>query len=160
MEVLTYVPSSVILLISGYQVKGWNSFEITRSTPQFRQVRGIRGKNTRTRIKDSSCTLRVAVLQTELVNEVFSKCLEADMSTGNIRLELTLRDLNGTSLFTSTTAYIVGYPTVTYNKEVAEVVWEFACEESYMYQGAARNRAAEVISSGIQRLGEVVGGIL
>lgn len=152
MEVLTYIPTNVILLVSGYQISGWNSIEISRNAPSFKQIRGIRGKNTRTRNKDSSCTLKITVLQTELVNEVLSKCLEADISTGNVRLEMTLKDLGGTSFFTSTTAYITGYPMINYSKEVAEVTWELSCEDSYFYPGGARNTAFSIIQNGIQVL--------
>ena len=95
MEVLTYVPSNVVLLISGYPITGWNSIKIVRNAPSFKQIRGIRGKNTRVKLEDTSAVLTIETPQTELVNEVLSKCIEADENTGNVRLELTLKDITG-----------------------------------------------------------------
>lgn len=84
MEVLTFVPSNVVLLLTGYQIQGWDSIKIAENTPTFKQIRGIRGKNTRTRIIDSSATITITTPQTELINEVLDMCLQADRATGNV----------------------------------------------------------------------------
>lgn len=156
MEVLTYVPKNVILLVSGYEIQGWTRISIARSTPNFRQIRGIRGKNTRTRIKDSSATLTIETYQTELLNEVFSKCLAADIKNGTVRLEISMKEITGTSLFSSTSAYITGYPELGYSESLGKVTWNLACDESQFYVGAAKNASVGIAQDGISRLKQFV----
>lgn len=157
MEVLTYVPSNVVMLFSGYQIEGWTSIKITRSTPVFKQIRGIRGKNTRTRVKDSSVTLTIETPQTSLVNEVLSKCLEADLQTGAVRLEITLKETTGTSLFATTTGYITGYPDLSYTNSLGSNTWVLSCDDSHIYIGCAKSAAVGIVENGIARLKSFVG---
>lgn len=157
MEVLSYVPSNVVLLISGLQIEGWNNIRISRNTPTFRQIRGIRGKNTRTRIKDSSATLIIETPQTSLVNEVLSKCLEADLETGAVRLEITLKETTGTSFFSTTTAYITAYPELSYSNSLGSNTWTLSCDESQVFIGCARSAAVGIVENGISRLKSFVG---
>lgn len=157
MEVLSYVPSNVVLLISGLQIQGWNNIRISRNTPAFRQIRGIRGKNTRTRIKDSSATLTIETPQTSLVNEVLSKCLEADLETGAVRLEITLKETTGTSFFSTTTAYITAYPELSYSNSISSNTWTLSCDESQVFIGCARSAAVGIVENGIARLKSFVG---
>lgn len=159
MEVLTYAPSSVILLVSGLAISGWDRIAITPNSPVFRQIRGIRGKNTRTRIKDTSATITIEVPQTELINEVFSKIVEADSVIGNVRLELTLKEMTGSTLFTTTVAYIDSRPEVVYTDKMEKRVWTIRCDESNMYVGAARNPALGIVQDGIARLQDFVSDI-
>lgn len=156
MDVLTYVPSNVVLLISGVQIEGWNTIKITRNAPSFKQVRGIRGKNTRTRINDSSATIIIDTPQTELINEVFSKCLEADEQTGNVRLDITLREITGTSFFNTTTGYVLGRPELTYSNSLANNTWSLSCDDSQMYLGCAKSAAVGIVQDGVSRLKDFV----
>lgn len=156
MDVLTYVPSNVVLLISGVQIEGWNTIKITRNAPSFKQVRGIRGKNTRTRIKDSSASITIETPQTELINEVFSKCLEADEQTGNVRLDITLREITGTSFFNTTTGYVLGRPELSYSNGLANNTWLLSCDDSQMYNGCAKSAAVGIVEDGIARLKDFV----
>lgn len=156
MDVLTYVPSNVVLLISGVQIEGWNTIKITRNAPSFKQVRGIRGKNTRTRINDSSATITIDAPQTELINEVFSKCLEADEQTGDVRLDITLREITGTSFFNTTTGYVLGRPELTYSNSLANNTWSLSCDDSQMYLGCAKSAAVGIVQDGVSRLKDFV----
>ena len=65
-KVYTYSPSEVQLTFGGYTVTGWQSISITRSVDAFKPVRGIRGKHTRVRSIDTSCTITVTILQTSM----------------------------------------------------------------------------------------------
>ena len=68
-EVYTYSPSEVILTISGYQITGFDKISVSRNSPAFSMVKGIRGQNTRVRNRDSSCTITVDLLQTAMAND-------------------------------------------------------------------------------------------
>lgn len=158
MEVLTYVPSNVSLIISGSQLSGWNSITISRSDPVFKQIKGIRGKNTRTRIKNSSATIVIETPQTELINEVLSMVLEADSVNGTARLEISLMEITGSSFFTTSTAYIERHPELKYTNELGVNVWTLVCEDSEVFIGGARNAALGIINNGVARLKQFVSG--
>ena len=156
MEVLTYVPSNVALILSGSQIKGWNSITISRSDPVFKQIRGIRGKNTRTRIKNSSATITIETPQTELFNEVLSMVLEADSVNGTARLEISLMESTGSSFFTTNTAYISQWPELRYSGELGVNVWTLTCEDSEIFVGSAKSAAIGFIDNSVARLKQFV----
>ena len=156
MEVLTYVPSNVTLLVSGYRIEGWTNISITPNTQSFRQVRGIHGKNTRVRMNDTSAILTIETLQTELLNDVFSMVHIADRAQGTARLEVSLADITGNSFFSSATAYITGMPTLTYGEDVSLVTWTMVCDSSELFLGSARNAAVGVVENGVARLKDFV----
>lgn len=156
MEVLTYVPSNVALILSGSQVEGWNSISVARSDPVFKQIKGIRGKNTRTRIKNSSATIVIETPQTELINEVLSMVLEADSVNGTARLEISLMESTGSSFFTTNTAYISQWPELKYSGELGVNVWTLTCEDSEIFIGSAKSAAIGFIDNGVARLKQFV----
>lgn len=156
MEVLTYVPSNVALILSGSQIKGWNSITISRSDPVFKQIRGIRGKNTRTRIKNSSAIITIETPQTELFNEVLSMVLEADSVNGTARLEISLMESTGSSFFTTNTAYISQWPELRYSGELGVNVWTLTCEDSEIFIGSAKSAAIGFIDNSVARLKQFV----
>lgn len=159
MEVLTYVPSNISLLVSGYRIEGWNKISVSRNSQSFKQIRGIRGKNTRVRNRDTSATLVIETVQTELVNEVLSMVLEADEVQGTARLEITLTDMTGTGFFSTTTGYITGFPETGYAGDVASVVWTIACDDSMMHIGNAQSAAVGIVNDGVSRLKNFVSNI-
>ena len=152
MQVLTYVPSNVNLVISGLPISGWNEITVVRNSPVIKQIRGIKGKNTRTRLKDSSATIVIETLQTELLNEVFTLALQADQLNGTARLELALTESTGTSFFTTTSAYITAYPQKKYSKDISSVVWTLACDDSQMFIGNATSAAVGIVQGSISQL--------
>lgn len=131
--ILTYNPSQVQLLVGGYRVEAFHSISIKRDSKAFTIIKGIRGKNTRTRNKDTSCTITVELDQTAPANDVFSEILRQDLETGKARLEIVLKDLAGTSSFSSTTAYIEEYPEVSYSESIGKRTWSIVCLDSYVY---------------------------
>jgi hypothetical protein len=131
--VATYSPSDVQLIISGYEVRGWESITIERLQPGFTPFEGIRGKDSRTRNKKSSARIDLAVMQTHPLNNIFSQVHALDLEYGTGRLEITLKDNAGTSLFSSIEAYIVSYPTSTFGAEIAFPVWSIYCQNTETY---------------------------
>lgn len=159
MDVLTYVPSNVILLVSGYQIEGWTEIRVARNAPGFKQIRGIRGKNTRTRIQDSSATITIKTFQTELLNEVFSTIHDIDLAQGTCRLEIALAETTGTTFFSTTTGYVLAYPEISYGSELGEVTWTVACDESAFQLGSARSVAVGIVQNSISQLKDFVNNV-
>ena len=147
-KVFTYSPKEVQLTFGGYTVTGWQSISIARSVDAYKPIRGIRGKHTRVKNADTSCMITLPLLQTSMSNDVLSRIHELDIANGTGRIELTLSDLKGTSVFNSVEAYIVGYPEVTYSGEFEYRQWRIFCQTTGSYT-VGGNAQVDNIFSGI-----------
>lgn len=148
MDIFTYSPQSVSLIIGGYQITGWESIGISRNTDGINSIRGIRGKNTRAINKDTSATLYIPILQSEQANEVFTAIHELDLENGTGRISLVLKDNSGNSVFSSDEAYIQGYPEVVYSGELEYRAWKIFCQSTKtFYVGSNANPATSLFSS-------------
>lgn len=152
MEILTYVPSNAVLLMSGYEIKGWSEIKLMRNAPGYKQIRGIRAKHTRSRFLDRSASMKISTFQSEPVNEVLSMIHGVDIQTGACRLEIMLKEPTGTSLFNTTTAYILAYPELSYSGDLAIHTWELACDEATFWVGNSKPGAAGIIDGAISKL--------
>lgn len=156
MNIATFAPSLTTCIISGYILEGWNKISIARNTPVFRQIRGIRGKNTRVRNRDTSATITFEVYQSSMVNSVFSLCLEQDEISESVRLEIVLTNDSNDIQFSTTTAYVVGYPEVVIDDGLNVMRWQLACEESNLFAGGAIPATPGVVENGLSRLKDFV----
>lgn len=152
-EVATYSPTDVQLVISGYVIQGWNSLSISRTTPEYKLIRGVRGKHTRVRSQDTSCSLIVSLSQSSPTNDVFSDVLKEDRETGNGKLKIILKDSSGSSRFESSEAYITGYPTSSYTDGFESREWTIFCQESNFIVGGNSNPPTEVVKTLFNLLG-------
>ena len=151
-EVATYVPDNVVMLISGYEIDGWNKITISRKAPSFILVRGIRGGHTRVRNPDTSCNIEIEVYQTSVLNDVFSKVLEVDMAQGQVRLEMTMQETTSTGLFVTSSAFVLGYPEVNRDATLGTVNWKLETYESIMQVGSAKSGAVGVVQGAVSKL--------
>lgn len=139
-EVITFNPADVFLNIAGYNCVGWNEISIERKSKNFRPIKGIRGKSTRVRDRDSSAIVNISLMQVSPTNDVLSQILEEDLELGTGRIDLLLVDKSGNSVFKSSEAYIDGYPKISYKDSVETAVWTFECQstDTYFVGGNAR----------------------
>jgi len=149
MGIYTYSPEEVDLIIAGYRVTGWNSIAVSRTSKAFTMVRGIRGKNTRVRHKDSSAVIFIDVIRTSPVNTVFSAVVRDDLIYGTGRLDILLKDKNGQSLFMSNEAYIDGYPDDAFTAELNNRRWTITCQTTSEWNIAGSEKAQESLFSNI-----------
>lgn len=147
-KVFTYSPKEVQLTFGGYTVTGWQQITITRSVEAFKVIRGIRGKHTRVRNADTSCTITIPLLQTSMSNDVFARVHDLDITHGTGRIELTISDLKGTSVFSSSEAYVLGYPEVVFSEEFEYRQWRMFCQSTGNYT-IGGNAQVKNIFSGI-----------
>lgn len=153
MDVFTYRPGEVIFTVCGFVIEGWTTITVARNAPVFRQVRGIRGKNTRVKMQDSSGTVRINLTQTSIANDVFSEILSLDQNTSSERLEIVIKDSAGTSLFSSTTAYLENFPESPYSASQTERVWTLLCDKMDSYYVGGNSEQALDFGSILSRLG-------
>lgn len=146
MSVLTYSPDSISLIFGGYKVSGWNKIAIERNKEFVRQIRGIRGKNSKEVSMDTGCTITLTVPQAAEVNTILSLILKNEEDTrGKVRLEISLKDSSGNSVFSSLECYIGGWPKVEYTDTLSDIEWKFLCDSSeWKITGSESNRGTLV----------------
>ena len=146
-KVYTYSPQEVQLTFGGYTITGWQNLTITRSVDAFKPVRGIRGKHTRVRSIDTSCTITVTILQTSMSNDVLCRIHDLDLEYGSGRIELLLKDMGGTGIFSSAEAYVLGYPEVVYSGEFEYRQWRLFCQNTGNYTIGGNGQTTSIFSN-------------
>lgn len=150
----TYNPSDVYLIICGHICTGWNEIAIEKSTPTYRFVKGIRGKNTRVEDLDTSAVISITVLQTSQTNDILSEIHKLDIEQGTGRLEVSLVDRSGTTAINSIEAYIVSYPNKSFKDDFDPITWTIQCQSTNDYIiGGNTNPETSVITSMLSLLG-------
>lgn len=150
----TYNPSDVYLIIAGHICTGWNEISVERTTPSFRFVKGIRGKNTRVQDLDSSAVINITLLQTAQTNDILSEIHRQDIEEGTGRIELSLVDRSGTSSFSSIEAYIVNYPNKSFKDDFEPVTWTIQCQSTDDYiVGGNTTPETSVVAAMLSQLG-------
>lgn len=128
MSVYTYAPSDVQLLIGGnHIVHGVIEISAKKNSKTFEIVKGIRGKNTRKRNRDTSCEISVTLLQTSTSNDVLSEIVSLDAQLGTGRLSLQLKDSSGSTLIKSDDAFIEDYADITFQETIQGRTWNIQC---------------------------------
>lgn len=133
-EINTYSPSDVNLSISGYQITGFDKISVNRNSPAFQMIKGIRGKNSRMRNRDTSCTVVVDLIQTSIANDVLSQILEQDLQTNSARLNLDLTDELGSSKIVSRECFIESYPDIVYANDISYRRWTLVCLSTDLFR--------------------------
>lgn len=139
-SVMTYSPSDVKLIVSGYLVAGWETISISRVSQGFQPIPGIRGKDTRSKNPKTSAILSVTTVMTSQSNDVFSYIHDRDLEYGTGRLVITLKDNSGRSVFSSNEGFIRGFPETVFSGNAEYRAWEIYCQstESYYIGGNSR----------------------
>jgi hypothetical protein len=153
MDVFTYRPGEVVLTICGYVVEGWTNIAVTRNTPAFKMVRGIRGKNTRVGTFDSSATIKLTLTQTSITNDVLSRIAALDNVNGGGRLDVTLKDTAGGSLLVSPYTYLEGQADMTFSASQTERVWTILCDAAVLHVVAGNSEQGVDLTSVTSLLG-------
>lgn len=135
-DVKTYSPSDVLLTFGGYVIEGWDRIVITRTLPSFKQVNGIRGKNTRIRLNNTSATIDIDLVSTSNTNAVFTEIVKQDEMYGGARLVITVKDLLGGEVFSTEEGYLEAPATRTYEAEASVRPWKINCLTSGTGVGA------------------------
>jgi hypothetical protein len=153
-EVNTYSPSEIGLEISGYRITGFEKISISRNSTAFSLIKGIRGKNSRQRNRDSSCSVVVNIIQTSLVNDVLTQILEEDIRTNSARLTLNLTDGLGSSKIVSRECFIESYPDLVFSDNISMRRWNIICLSTDIFRvGGNSKLSGSSFSDGVSNLG-------
>lgn len=149
-NVLTYSPTDVTILISGYQLIGVLEVELQWDSRPFTMYKGIRNQHTRVYNGSMAATLRVSLQQTSDSNDVLSMILDEDRIGNTARLELTMKDASGTTLYQALQCYIPAYPPVTFTKGFRAREWEISILDLTTINVGGNSKAAFDIFSSVQ----------
>lgn len=116
-SVLTYDPSSVTIIICGYNIPGLVSISLQWKSSVFHTRKGIRGIHTRVYTPDRNATLVLEVLPTSVANDVFTEIVLQDAAAHAGRLEVQLKDSSGTSRLNTSDAYMTTFPELAFNAD-------------------------------------------
>jgi len=152
-EINTYSPSEIRLELSTYQITGFDKISVSKSSPSFTMIKGIRGSNSRRRNKDTSCIVTIDVVQTGIVNDVLTEILEQDLRTNSARLTLNLTDGLGSSNIVSRECFIEGHPDLVYSDSIAMRRWNIICLSTDIFRvGGNAKLAGTSFSSSVTDL--------
>lgn len=146
-DIVTYSPSSVTLVIDDFQIVGWDSISIIKTSPSFITVPGIRGKHTRVRNPDKSCTIQFELIQTSSANDILSAIHSMDIEMGTGKLSVMLKDSSGTSVFSSSDAYITNFPDATFSGQFETRTWSIFCQSVRDFRVGGNTRPKTVLDS-------------
>jgi|SRR5690606_30697011 len=130
MEVATYSASEVTITFGGYILQNWDKVNIRRTIPSFRQINGIRGKNSRVRTNNTAAEIQIDLPQTSDANYIFQKIVELDEQSGNARLSITIKDSLGSEVFSSDDSFVTGYADREYGSDISGRRWVISCMSS------------------------------
>jgi hypothetical protein len=122
-NVRTYSPNQVMVVVAGFQIEGWNTISISKSSRSFQLVKGIRGGNTRIRSVDNSLSLVVEVQQTSLTNDVFSEIVRQDKEFNTGKLQVSIKDLSGKTFIQSQNCFIEDYAPLNFADAAGTRTW-------------------------------------
>ena len=106
-------PGKYILVFNGVQLTGFQNgtfISVERKTDTFSDEAGGQGDVVRVRSRDKRGTVTVTLQGASSSNDVLSTFAATDEAAGTAYGPLLVKDLNGTSIYQGTNAYIAKYP--------------------------------------------------
>lgn len=130
MTVQTYSPSDVIITFGGYVLENWDTVSVKRTTPSFKIIKGIRGKNTRVRSQNTSAEVTLTIPITSIGNTVLGEIVAQDELNGTGRLIMTIKDVQGFEVFSTAEAFVEKPADKEYGAEMSSRAWTIHCLSS------------------------------
>lgn len=130
MALKTYDLSKVILTVAGLPIEGGadgDKISIERGTDSWTLTVGADGEKTRSKQNNDSGTITITLQYGADGNVILEGLRSLDDSTGFGTFPIVVNDTLGTSLCSSTDAFIMRPPTITYGRDVSTVEWQVMC---------------------------------
>jgi hypothetical protein len=127
-NVRTYDPKKVVVTFGTVIVSGYGEgtfIAVTQNGDSFEKQRGADGGVDRVNKNASDYSVVLTLKQTSLVNDLLSALSIADKLSNAGKLPLTVKDLNGTSLFFAEQAWIAKEPDPENSDSMSNREWRF-----------------------------------
>ena len=124
----TYDPKLIVVTFGPVIFTGYNEgtfLTITRNGDNFEKSKGADGTVDRVNKNSNDFSVAVTLKQTSLTNDLLSAILQADTVANTGKYPLTVKDLNGTTLFFAAQAWIAKDPDNEYSDELTGREWRF-----------------------------------
>ncbi len=150
MEVKTYDPAAVNLVVGGFRLSGFASgtfIQLARDVPRFSDDYGVDGEPIRWDSKNPFSRLTVTLSQTSTSNAVLSRLTEADRYTQAGIFPIFLEeDVPGTFFdkpnYVAAQAWITGQAEVAYGNDPIARSWEFRLLHAYFINPGVKSTPA------------------
>jgi hypothetical protein len=126
MGVKTYDPAEVSLIVGGKIITGFTDgtgITVERNEDLWNLKVGIDGEGARSKNNNRSGKFTIALQQTADSNNDLSTFEQADELTNGGAVPVFLRDANGSTIATCTTAWVKKLPNSEYAKEITARTW-------------------------------------
>lgn len=138
MGVKTYDPKQVVVSIGGIPISGYldgTFIQVTRDEDAFAKKTGADGETSRAKSNSRGGSVTLSLAQTSLSNDALSALAAVDENTGNGVVPLLVKDVRGTSLIASASAWIKKLPDTIYSKEIEGREWVIDCADLQIFVG-------------------------
>lgn len=139
MTTRTYDPSRVNVTVGAATLSGFAAdtfISIEEVGDGVTSVVGADGEVARAMSSDRRCRVKITLQQTSAGNDVLSALLQADrLSGGGSLFPIAVADLRGRTVFTSSEAWVVKYPTAEFGAEVGSREWTIETGNSAFFVG-------------------------
>lgn len=147
-NVLTYAPKDVTIVLCGYTLTGILGVELQFNSRPFTLHKGIRGVTTRVYSTDSTAKLVLEVQQTSVTNDILSQILIQDARNKSARLDLTVKDTGGSTVYDTTQGFIPTIPSLKFSQGFENRVWEIEILKlNSVFLGGNASAGFDILSS-------------
>lgn len=136
--VRTYDPKLIIITFGPVIVSGYAEgtfLSIARNGDVFEKSKGADGSVDRINRNANDYSATLTLKQTSLTNDAFSLILKQDQLTNTGKYPLTVKDLNGTTLFFAPQAWIGKDPDPEYSDSLSAREWRLDTGNAQFTQG-------------------------
>ena len=124
--VRTYDPKLVVVTFGAIAITGFAEgtfITIAGNGDKFEKSKGADGTVDRVNKNATDYAVTITIKQTSLTNDALSAALNADLTANTGKAPLTIKDLNGTTLFFAAQAWIAKDPDDEYSDSLSNREW-------------------------------------
>lgn len=131
-------PAMCVFTLAGIEIKGYaEGSKLTATFPElFNMKVGLDGEVARGKTNNKTSLWKLQLMETSESNDVLANLFLADDGTpaGTV-VPLFYKNLNGTTLITAASAWIVGWPEMGVSAEPGDREWTVQCGETITFIG-------------------------
>lgn len=138
MPTRTYDPALVNVSFSGLPLNGLapdTFLKVSRSEDSFMPTVGAGGEVARAQSRNRLGEVELTLMATSQANDLLSAIANADELSGLGVGTIFIKELNGSTICMSESAWIKKMPDIERGKEIATVTWVFTCANLQMFIG-------------------------